>query len=217
MQLLSELLFSRSGRFFSRVFEDGLLTAAYSYGYSVCDRFAFHTVSGESDRPGEVLRLLREHLEQARRRGIDRADFERCRRMLYADEIRAYDSAEEIAGTLLSFALDGTDPFPLKEDRVLPLRHSLFDRDAVLLEGMSGKVTLRSDKSDRFVTVEFPDAMKYLSIWHTPKTDAPFVAIEPWTSVPARDGVIDDLEDKRDMFMLRPLATYELIWTITVG
>ena len=111
MQLLSELLFSRSGRFFSRVFEDGLLTAAYSYGYSVCDRFAFHTVSGESDRPGEVLRLLREHLEQARRRGIDRADFERCRRMLYADEIRAYDSAEEIAGTLLSFALDGTDPF----------------------------------------------------------------------------------------------------------
>ena len=31
--------------------------------------------------------------------------------MLYADEIRAYDSAEEIAGTLLSFALDGTDPF----------------------------------------------------------------------------------------------------------
>lgn len=115
------------------------------------------------------------------------------------------------------YMLDGTDPFPLKEDRVLPLRHSLFDRDAVLLEGMSGKVTLRSDKSDRFVTVEFPDAMKYLSIWHTPKTDAPFVAIEPWTSVPARDGVIDDLEDKRDMFMLRPLATYELIWTITVG
>ena len=114
------------------------------------------------------------------------------------------------------YTTERTDDFPLVDDRILPLRHSLFDRDAVLLENASGKISLRSDKSKHSVTVEAPDAMKYLSIWHTPKTEAPFVAIEPWTSVPAYDGVVDDLSSKRDMFELYPLATYELIWTITV-
>ena len=115
MHILGEILFSRSGPFFSRVFEQGLLTSSYSFGYSCCDRFAFHTVSGESDAPEEVLRLLHAHLRQVRRQGIDPEDFERCRRVLYADEIRAYDSAEEIAGTLLTFALEETDPFVYPE------------------------------------------------------------------------------------------------------
>ena len=48
-------------------------------------------------------------------REIRPEDFERCRRVLYADEIRAYDSAEEIAGTLLTFALEETDPFVYPE------------------------------------------------------------------------------------------------------
>ena len=137
MRILGELLFSRAGRFFSRVFEEGLLTASYSYGYSVCDRFAFHTVSGESDRPGEVLRLLREHLMDVRRQGIDPEDFERCRRVLYADEIRSYDSAEEIAGSLLSFVMDGVDLFAYPEllaearcEELLPLLDDMLREDA---------------------------------------------------------------------------------------
>ena len=58
--------------------------------------------------------------------------------------------------------------------------------------------------------------MKYLGIWHAPKKEAPYVALEPWTSLPAYDGVVDDLATKRDMFQLSPRATYELIWNITV-
>ena len=36
------------------------------------------------------------------------------------------------------------------------------------------------------------------------------------TSLPAYDGVVDDFATKRDMFVLSPLATYELIWSVTV-
>ena len=63
--------------------------------------------------------------------------------------------------------------------------------------------------------VTFPQ-MAYLGLWHWPRTDAPYVCIEPWTSLPAYDGRVDDLETKEDMFELSPLASYELIWTITV-
>lgn len=115
------------------------------------------------------------------------------------------------------YVTERTDDFPLVDGKVLPLKHSLFDRDAIVLQDVSSRISLRSRKSARFVTLEVPDAMKYLGIWHAPKKEAPYVALEPWTSVPAYDGVVDDLSTKRDMFELSPLATYELIWTITVG
>ena len=107
-------------------------------------------------------------------------------------------------------------PFPLEDGKILRLRHDLFDHDAVVLTGTSHRVSLKSDLSPHSVTVEVPDAMKYLGIWHAPKKEAPYVCIEPWTSLPAYDGRVDDLETKEDMFELSPLASYELIWTITV-
>ena len=106
--------------------------------------------------------------------------------------------------------------FPLEDGKILRLRHDLFDHDAVVLAGTSHRVSLKSDLSPHSVTVEVPDAMKYLGIWHAPKKEAPYVCIEPWTSLPAYDGRVDDLETKEDMFELSPLASYELIWTITV-
>lgn len=114
------------------------------------------------------------------------------------------------------YTTDRVDDFPLENDSVLRLRHSLFDRDAVVLQDASHRIVLKSDSNTRKVTLEVPDAMKYLGIWHAPKKEAPYVCLEPWTSVPAYDGVVDDLSSKRDMFELSPRATYELIWTITV-
>lgn len=114
------------------------------------------------------------------------------------------------------YITERTDEFPLEEGKYLPLRHSLFDRDAIVLENASKTISLRCKKNAKSVTLEVPDAMKYLGIWHAPKKEAPYVALEPWTSLPAYDGVVDDLATKRDMFQLSPRATYELIWNITI-
>ena len=74
---------------------------------------------------------------EVRRQGIDPEDFERCRRVLYADEIRSYDSAEEIAGSLLSFVMDGVDLFAYPEllaearcEELLPLLDDMLREDA---------------------------------------------------------------------------------------
>ncbi|MBQ1962762.1 MAG: insulinase family protein, partial [Clostridia bacterium] len=80
-------------------------------GYSASDTFAFNGIFGESENPEEVLSRLTEYLEEVRQKGIDRADLERCRNALYADEIRAYDSTDEIANRLLSFVFDDAEMF----------------------------------------------------------------------------------------------------------
>ena len=107
MTLLNEILFSQSGAFYSELFEEGLITPSFSHGYSVTEGFGFNCLTGESDEPERVEARLWKYLEQMAECGIDDEAFQRARRVLYADEVRAYDSTEEIANRLLSFVLEG--------------------------------------------------------------------------------------------------------------
>ena len=109
----------------------------------------------------------------------------------------------------------GMHDYALEEGRYLPLRHSLFDHDAIILKDMPHTVTLGSQKDEKKVTVAFPD-MPYLGIWHAPETDAPFVCIEPWSSLPSTDGVIDEFETKPDFITVEPEQTYTNNWSISI-
>ena len=109
----------------------------------------------------------------------------------------------------------GMHDYALEEGRYLPLQHSLFDHDAIILKDMPHTVTLGSQKDEKKVTVAFPD-MPYLGIWHAPETDAPFVCIEPWSSLPSTDGVIDEFETKPDFITVEPEQTYTNRWSISI-
>ena len=112
--------------------------------------------------------------------------------------------------------LSGHDErYPLADNIRIDLRHDLFDEDAIILKNMARAVTLQSKISGRGVRMSYPD-MPYLGIWHWPRTDAPYVCIEPWSSLPARQDVVEDFYSKSDMIHLAPGKTHETTWTITV-
>lgn len=112
--------------------------------------------------------------------------------------------------------LSGHDEaYPLREDRFLDLQHELFDEDAIILKNMAREVTLRSKVSGKNLTVSYPD-MPYLGIWHWPKTDAPYVCIEPWSSLPSRQDIVEDLDCKSDMILLYSTDIYKNTWSITI-
>lgn len=113
--------------------------------------------------------------------------------------------------------LSGQDaPYPIGEGRRIPLHHSLFDEDAIVLKNMCRQVTLRGTSTGKYITVAYPQ-MPYLGIWHWPKTDAPYVCIEPWSSLPARQGVEEEFSCRSDLIQLPAGSTYENRWTITIG
>ena len=112
--------------------------------------------------------------------------------------------------------LNGHDEeYPLRDERFIDLRHDLFDEDAVILKNMAREVTLQSRVSNRGVRVTYPD-LPFLGIWHWPKTDAPYVCIEPWSSLPAREDVVEEFSCKSDMIQLSPNQFYKTTWSITL-
>lgn len=103
----------------------------------------------------------------------------------------------------IDFATGKETPFEIRDNKFIDLEHSLFDNDSIFLTNAADSVTLKSTKSNREVTVNYP-GFKYIGIWHKPLSDAPYVCIEPWCGSPALAGSYADLETKADMFEIKP-------------
>ena len=115
------------------------------------------------------------------------------------------------------YLLSGKQKARLLEDsRILRLRHDLFDHDAVFMSRVANTVTLKSDKSERFVTLSYPD-MPYLGLWHKPQTNAPYVCIEPWCGLPGIDGELEDIETRPDMFRILPGKSKSVEFSMLFG
>ncbi len=106
-------------------------------------------------------------------------------------------------------------PFDLENGHYISLRHELFDDDAIVLTNMDRQVILEAEGDPHSVSVAFPQ-MDYLSLWHWPKTDAPYVCIEPWCSLPAAANTITVFEKQNDLIKLDPSNTYQNRWTIQI-
>lgn len=110
--------------------------------------------------------------------------------------------------------LDQVQDYPLI-DNAIPLSHELFAHRVLILTDMPKEVTLMANGGTKSVTVRYPD-MKYLGIWKQLGTAAPYVCIEPWTGVSARQNTVEDYEFHPDMIHLAPAKQYENNWSIEI-
>ena len=100
--------------------------------------------------------------------------------------------------------------------KTINLRHDLFDDDAIFLYNVPKLIKLYSDKGEKSVTVKF-DKMKYIGLWHAVKKDAPYICIEPWTSQPSTDGIVDNLITKKEMIHLDSGCTFKNYYEIIIN
>lgn len=112
--------------------------------------------------------------------------------------------------------VDGNDQeYELEEGGRISLKHSLFDQDAIVLTDMARNVTIKSDKGSRAVHVSYPQ-MDNLGIWHMPFTEAPYVCIEPWSSLPSRQDIVEDLAAQPGLIHLEAGKAYTNKWFIEI-
>lgn len=106
----------------------------------------------------------------------------------------------------------GEIPYPIHDNKIA-LNHRLFDDNAIVLKGAGHSILISSDKSPKSIRVTFP-SMPYVGIWHKAKSDVPFLCIEPWSSLPSRDGIVEDLAKQDNLVPLCSGMTYVNTWSM---
>ena len=137
----------------------------------------------------------------------------------FEDYYLEFDEPTNVEQRLLSenkFMSGTAQPYPLQDGTKLALRHELFDNDAIILTNTCRCVHLKNTYTKTSVTVRYPN-FKYLGLWHMPTTDAPYVCIEPWTALPATEGIIDELEHKADMTHVKAGGSFSASYSIEIN
>ena len=111
MNILLHMMFSEAGEFYLEMLEKGIVSPGFDSGYSASPMTAYVMISGESDCPEILLQKIRERIAFCRENGLDKTDFEREKKCVYASYISDFDSTEDIAFALTSYAYDGIDIF----------------------------------------------------------------------------------------------------------
>ncbi len=59
--------------------------------------------------------------------------------------------------------------------------------------------------------------MPYIGFWHADKTDAPYVCLEPWSSLPGRDGADEDISRMNDRIKIEPNEIKNITWSLVIN
>lgn len=100
-----------------------------------------------------------------------------------------------------------TEPYPLVDNKILPLRHELFGHDAIVLKGAASAAYLCCKSLGRILKVSYPQ-MPVIAFWQYVNRKCPYICFEPWSALPGRQDIIEDLEEKEDLISLLPSDTY---------
>ncbi len=97
----------------------------------------------------------------------------------------------------------------LDKNNRLPLRHSLFDNDALIFKDWGCSVSLQEPTGSHEIRIDTKD-FPYLTLWHHPNSADPFICIEPCVSIPGRSGEIVAIAEKEDFKHLAPGGTFSV-------
>ena len=140
MAIINDMIFSDSGELYSLLVDSDLISPSLSTDHTVAEDFAFSSVSGEADDPKAVLAKILEYIEDKRSNGLSYEDFLRCKRILYADAVRSFDSTDLIANNLFDFVCDGNELLSYTDiiesitfEEIQKLFEVFFTRDSITL------------------------------------------------------------------------------------
>lgn len=102
-----EALFGDSSRFYCDHYDAGHFSSGFDASLEQGRGFRMVVIEGETDDPSFLEKAVKEAIEEARKTGLSPEDFEIARRAVYGDEVRIFDSAEEIGDYAVSMSMRG--------------------------------------------------------------------------------------------------------------
>lgn len=133
----------------------------------------------------------------------------------YLDFGKASEPQRQLLDAGDRFMADKTVSYPLVDGTKIPLRHELFNHDAIILQNTTGCVSIKSTKDSRYVTMHYED-YPFIGFWQVKKPETPYVCLEPWSALPGLEGKIVELETKPYMTHVPANEKKEISFTLEI-
>ncbi|MEG0833001.1 MAG: pitrilysin family protein [Oscillospiraceae bacterium] len=92
-----ELIAGETSEFYQKLYNDGLVNSSFSTEQFVGEGYFCTVFSGETDYPKEVVKKLKNRIEEVRSKKIDAERFEECKKAFLGETICGFDNARNVA------------------------------------------------------------------------------------------------------------------------
>lgn len=104
-------LFGKSSKLYKELVDKNILLGQIDPEYEFTKNYAFVILSGVSRNAEEVIKRIKEVIEEAKQNGLNEEDFLRNKKKLYGDYITEYNSVDETARMFLADYFKGINAF----------------------------------------------------------------------------------------------------------
>ncbi len=115
IQIILNTLLGKSSALNKKLIDSNLLLGTLDVEYEYTNTYAFVLITGLSRKPEEVIKEVNNEIENAKKAGLNKEDFERNKKKLYGDYITEYNSVDETARMFLSDFFKGVNSFEYLE------------------------------------------------------------------------------------------------------
>ena len=114
-EMACDILLGDSSPLYQRLYDEGLINASFGGGFDQLPGVAVLCAGGESEQPHKVSDAILAEAQRLARAGIDPDFFEQIRRASFGATLRAMNSFENLAVSLVDGCFRGFDPFRFPE------------------------------------------------------------------------------------------------------
>ncbi len=114
--IIMPMIFGSVSPLYKELFDEGLINSQFSYEIFDGEGFFSCICGGESNDPHKVLKKCIKAVENAKKNGLDKKQFEMFKKSKYGSIIRGFNNVENCASLMMSSHFAGVDSFTLVEE-----------------------------------------------------------------------------------------------------
>ena len=110
----------------------------------------------------------------------------------------------------------GNKLYTLQNTDTLPLDHETYAQaDTLIFEGLKSTGVKLLGPDGHGIRMDY-SGFPMIAFWTAGAKQAPYICLEPWSSLPSRQDVVEDLEKQEDLIALEAGNTYRTTWALEI-
>ena len=147
IDILLNMLIGKSSKLYKKLYDEELITNEPYLEYEFSKEYAHIAITGQSNNPKLVLKMLQDEIKRIKENGFDENHFTRIKKMIYGSYIKEYDDVGSICRMFIADYMKGINSFEYLEEynQVTPeyvkqVLEEVFREDKTVLSIVSPKV-----------------------------------------------------------------------------